>query len=98
VDHTGITIFHASKGFTGNIRTCQLRVNIVYSSAVLTETYGYRIIWASVITLAGKYYALSSDIHLMDESLISKSINNTIEGSEIHPWLSFFSNKFFLEI
>ena len=73
-------------------------MGIMYCSAVLTETDGDDIIWATISTLTSEYHSLPSDEHLMDESLRLECIDNTVESGEIHPRLSLFSDEISAEI
>ncbi len=63
-------------------------MDIIDCSAILTKTQHDRIITRRMITLTGEYDPFSSDRHLMDESLITKCIDDTIERREIHPIVS----------
>jgi hypothetical protein len=71
---------------------------IVYGPTVLTEADRDSIIRSAISTLTGKYHSLSGDEHLMDESLSLECIYDTIEGSEIHPGLSFSPDEFLAKI
>lgn len=64
-------------------------MDIVDSTAILTKTQHDRIITRRMITLTREYNPLSSDRHLMHESLITKCIDDTIERREIHTVVSF---------
>ena len=70
---------------------------VVDSSAVLTECYSNTIAWCSITTLTREYETLSSNSHLVEESLILECIDYTIESSEIHAAIS-LSYEFFLEV
>ena len=59
-------------------------MDVVYSSTVLTEADRYSIGLSWICALTGKYNPLSRYGHLMDESLIWESIDDTIECREIH--------------
>ena len=71
---------------------------IIYSATVLTEGDRDSIIRCSIFTLTWEYETLSRDREFMDESLILERIDDTIEGSEIHPWLSLFAHEISAEI
>ena len=49
----------------------------------------------SIHTVAEKYDALTTEFDLMDESLEFESIDDTIEGCEVHPF--FFGDEELLE-
>ena len=73
-------------------------MGVIYGSTVLTEADRDSIIESTISTLASEYESLSSDRRLMDESLSLERIDNTVEGSEIHPWFSFFTDEILAEI
>jgi hypothetical protein len=73
-------------------------VYIIYSTTVLTEGDRDGIIRCSIFTLTWEYETLSCDREFMDESLILERIDDTIEGSEIHPRLSLLSDEIFPQI
>jgi hypothetical protein len=73
-------------------------MDIIYSSTVLTEGDRDSIIAGTLFTLAWEYEALSGDRELVDESLILERIDDTIEGSEIHPWLSLLADEILPEV
>ena len=82
---------------TGDIWTCELGVGIMDGATILTEADRDGIISLCMITLAGEYHSFSGDRHLVNESLISEGIDDTIERCEIHPVVS-LANKLFLQI
>jgi hypothetical protein len=73
-------------------------MDIIYSSAVLTESDRNSIIRCSIFTLTREYETFSCDRELVDKSLIFERVNDTIEGSEIHPWLSLLPDKILFKI
>jgi hypothetical protein len=73
-------------------------MNIIYSSAVLTETDRDSIIRSSISTLTGEYESLSGDRRLMDEPLSLECINYTVKSCKIHSWFSLFSYEISSEI
>ncbi len=50
-----------------------------------------------IFTLTREYHTFSCDGHLMDNPLISKRVDDTIESGEIHPRIS-LSNEIALEV
>jgi hypothetical protein len=73
-------------------------MDIIYSSTVFTEGDRDSIIRCSIFTLTREYEALSRDRELMDESLVLECIDDTIEGSEIHPRLSLLPDEILFEV
>ena len=71
---------------------------VIYSSTVLTKSDGDGIVRSGIATLTWKYQSLSSNCHFMDESLHFEGVDDTIEGCEIHPRLSLFSDEFLFEV
>lgn len=98
MDHTGITVFHASKGLTWNIRVREFWMYIIDGTTIFTETYRNRIIWSGALTLTRENNTLSGNTHFMDKSLVTKCIHDTVERCEIHPRMSFATNEFVFEI
>lgn len=73
-------------------------MDIIYSTTVLTESDRDSIILCPIFTLTWEYEALSGDREFMDESLVLERIDDTIEGSEIHPRLSLLPDKILFEV
>ena len=71
---------------------------IIDGSTVLTEGDRDRILTRSILTLTWEYETLSGDRELVDESLILERIDDTIEGSEIHPGLSLLPDELLPEV
>ena len=63
-------------------------MDIVYRPTVLTEADTHSITLSWVLTLTWEDDALSCDRHLMDESLLTESIDDTVECREIHTAVS----------
>lgn len=74
------------------------RMTIIYSATVFTKIDRNRVIPLSIGALTGKYDPLSSNSHLVYQSLLFEGVDNTIEGSEVHPGFSFFSDELFSQI
>ena len=70
-------------------------MDIIDSAAILTKTQHDRIITRRMITLTREYNPLSSNCHLVDESLITKCIDDTIERREIHTVVSLSDKRLF---
>lgn len=96
--NTGIARLHMCIRDTRNIWTRELGMDIVDSTTILAEANSDSVIFFCVIALARENHTLSSNRHLMDESLITKCIDDTIERRKIHSWLSFLSDEFLLQI
>jgi hypothetical protein len=73
-------------------------MDIVYGTTVLTESDRNSIILCPIFTLTREYETLSRDREFMDESLVLECIDDTVEGSEIHPRLSLLPDKILLEV
>lgn len=71
---------------------------VIYGTAVFTKGDNYRIMWSSIATLTRKDESLSSNRHLVNESLRFECIDDTIQSCEIHPGFSFFPDEFLFEI
>ena len=84
-------------GDTRDIWACELGMGVIDSTTILTEADRDSIILLRMITLAWEYYTFSCDRHLVDESFIAESINDTVERREVHTVVS-FANELFLEI
>lgn len=73
-------------------------MDIIYSTTVLTEGDRDSIVLCPIFTLTWEYETLSGDRELMDKSLIFECIDDTVEGSEIHPRLSLLPDKILFEV
>jgi hypothetical protein len=82
--YTRIATFHTSESITREIWSRELRMDIIDRTTVLTEADRDSISVSGILTLTWEYDTLSCDRHLMDESLITKCIDDTIERREIH--------------
>ena len=71
---------------------------IIYSTAVFTKCDSDCIMWSSIATLTWKDEPLSSNRHLVDESLCLECVDDTIEGREVHPGFSLFPDERFFEV
>lgn len=63
-------------------------MDIIDRSTILTEAQTDSVICMGSLALAWEYHSFTCDRHLMDESLITKCIDDTIERREIHPIVS----------
>ena len=71
---------------------------VIYGTAVFTKGDNDCIMRSSIATLTRKDESLSSNSHLVDESLCFECIDDTIEGCEIHARFSLFSDEFLFEV
>jgi hypothetical protein len=59
-------------------------MDIVDRTTVFTEAHGDTIFFSWIFTLTREYDPFSGDRHLMDESLVTKCIDDTVESREVH--------------
>ncbi len=97
-DNTRFARLYSGKSLHHSIGCRESSMLIIYSATVFTKCYSYPILFARVSTLAGEYETFTSNSHLMDESLCLEGIHDTIEGREIHSFLSLFSDETLFEI
>lgn len=96
--NTRITRLHMRIGDARNIWTCELGMDVIDGTTILTKTNRDSIIFLSMIALTRENHAFPSNRHLMDETLVTKCIDNTIKRRKIHSRLSFFPYKSILEV
>ncbi len=94
--HAHFAWFYSCHRFAHCIWRIEPRVSIVDSSTVFTKCYGNGIILSCMFTLAGDNYTFSRYSYFMEKSLSFKSINDSIQGSQIHS-IFFYIDEFLLE-
>jgi hypothetical protein len=87
-----------SIGDTGCISILERSMDIIDDPTILTEAHHDSITQLCILTLTWEYHPFSRDCDLVDESLIPKCIDDTIERCEIHARLSFFSDEIFPQV